>query len=462
MVNLSAEEKSRLRKLSQDESSNEIFLLRKEPDDDFEYLVNKDFENVSNNVRLATREEVTNLHLIHTLLGHSHEGHGEFHTFFDLSGHRKKKELPKSKIPIRYENVFLEDIIGALGLDVSEIKRRRDHQINLIKDWINKRLETMKSNGGGNITADDLRLYIYDSSEGKYIPLAGAHMFRHTTIENIGNVLRGFYLGTRLDNHEWREKVEEKYNIEMHKGTTESVNLNELKRNGLTIGDLSNGNYLKILKIENTDNPLEELHRLKIISKNEREKSNGDFRIGYVELSRGHGVSDDAAFLAVSLMYGTEAGLGFLLADAIDTFDKCTKWIYSGGQDEKMGNLLRTNLKQVGQDVPEDNEVLEFIYLSTIDTENKRTFPSCSQRRFWQLNDQEYYAVQSHIAFLKYIKNDAHYPPHTKIGFDNVNNGDFYASFLRKMINNIDKGIIDDKFGISQRQDLVKKFLKTD
>jgi len=255
-----------------------------------------------------------------------------------------------------------------------------------------------------------------------------------------------------MDSYEWRTKVEKKFDITMHKGTTIPVDVRTLKRNDLILDDFQDSEYKKKLPhlahLSN-DDMIQELVHMGIIPKKNIIYNGSEYQPAFLELSKGNGISDDAAFITASLVFGTEAGFGLLLADAIDTLDKYVPTIEISGQDELAGKSLKKKYEsRLGRKFPiSEEQIIEFIYLSAIRHEDCGCFPSCSQRRFWQMDEYSMTAVQSHMSFLNFMKSDSKYPTSTKIGFTRVMNDKFYTAYIRKLedVKN-NNGILTDKY----------------
>ena len=185
-------------------------------------------------------------------------------------------------------------------------------------------------------------------------------------------------------------------------------------------------------------------------------KSNGNWNNGYIELSKGIGISDDAAVITSALMRGDDCSRGVLLGDGIDTFDKYSTKIYRDGQDEIIGKNSRIIYeKEVDKNFPvSDEDIMTFIFISAIDENSRRSFPSCSQRRFWQRvrtdkGEKQFDAVKSHETFVNYLKDEsARYPVTQRIGFRGIKNTNFYEKYIEKLKLSIELEMIKDKYGI--------------
>jgi hypothetical protein len=418
-------------------------IIKYSIDNFFKITVKKDFESLQKNVKLATTPKVEKLHLLHSVYGHASAGHGEFH-----------EHIIGKKVPIQYKNITLDDIIKQIPKeDSSKIKRGRQELIDQIIDWVYERIETLKDPGRKALPEDFKLVKVYREKNipTKIEPLAGALMFEHAILKNFESVLMGFYLGSCMDGYEWREKVDKKYGINMHKGTSIPVDVHALKRYGLILDDFQYSEYRKKLPqlahLSHNDT-IKELTYMGIIPKKFNINNGNDYQPAFLELSKGNGISDDAAFITASLVFGIEAGFGLLLADAIDTLDKYVPTIEINGQDELAGKMMKKKYEsRLGKEFPvSDDQVLELIYLSAISSENYDSFPSCSQRRFWQMDENKMTAVQSHMSFLNFIKDDSRYPASAKIGFKQVMNNKFYSSYKKRLEDAKTKGINIDKY----------------
>lgn len=321
-----------------------------------------------------------------------------------------------------YPNTTIEDVIEALDLDVPTIQHERQRIIDSIADYFFEALRRLKDINSGISTEDQNGVMLVDHNKQ---PLGGIKFFEGTIITDPTNILIGAYLGSCLDSAEWRTRTEKEYNITMHKGISMAANINSM--NGHTLRGLARRESGSTLTIEQ----LIEQH---VVSLKHLEKYTDGYRSAFIEIQSGYGVSDDAAFITVALNFGLEAAFGFLLMDAIDTWDKSTPYIYLGGQDERIGVKIKENYEKIyglGSFPCTDDKVIDMIYLSSINKENKDAFPSCSQRRFVQY-DKGLYPVLSHVAFVNHLKHGTPLPPSIKIAFQQVMTRDFYSAFSQR------------------------------
>ena len=439
------------------DASNSKPIIKYVIDDFFDKTVKNDFEKLTSKVSLATTPRIEQLHLMHSIYGHACEGHGEF---YEMSG--------SQRIPVQYKNITLEDVIEKIPKqNIERVKRDRQESINNISEWLYDRIETLRDPGRMPLPEDIRMIKIFDDTNGKdknskkrIEPLAGALMFEYAILKNFESVLIGFYLGSCMDSYEWREKVDAKFGITMHKGTSVPVDIFALRRNDLTLDDLQNSEYVKklpYLSDLDSEERIETLIANGIIPKKNSVANDKHYTSAFLELSKGYGISDDAAFITASLLFGIEAGFGLLLADAIDTLDKCTPKIMFGGQDESIGKVMKKKYEsRLNKEFPvSEDQILTMIYLAAIDKENRTNFPSCSQRRFWQKDEHDLTAVQSHMSFLNFLKGDSKYPPQTKVGFSKILNSQFYTAYVKKLEEAISKGIIFDKYNLLDKKHML-------
>jgi len=327
---------------------------------------------------------------------------------------------------IRYPNTSIEDIITTLGEKVNRVHHERQKIIDDISKYIDSVLENLPDIREGNTLNKHTQLI---NKKGE--PLGGIRFFDKygpPHITNPVNFLIGAYIGGCLDNAEWRTKTEERFGISMHKGVCCAVNLEAAQEKGYTLNSLAS--------LGGKGVSLGDLSKRGIISTNPSEKYSDGFVSGFIELQKGAGVSDDAALISVGLQYGLEAAYGFLLMDAIDTWDKATPYITFGGQDERIGSRIKKDYESLfgANSFPcSDDEVTNIIYLSAIDSSNQGYFPSCSQRRFVEVNKQTgLCAIQSHVAFINIVKQGGYFPPTMKLAFKQVPSDMFYKAFREK------------------------------
>ncbi|MGV8087028.1 MAG: hypothetical protein ACP5N1_05330 [Candidatus Woesearchaeota archaeon] len=437
-------------------SNNDVnSVIRYSIDDFFIRKVKIDYELLKRKVHLATTPRVEELHLMHSVYGHACEGHGEF---YDI--------INKKKVSVKYKDITFDDVIKQLpNQNIERVKRDRQEQIDRTSEWLYNRVDTLK-NPGRSPLPEDIRLIKIidiDTKIKKIEPLAGALMFEHAILKNFESVLIGFYLGSCMDSYEWREKVDAKFGGVMHKGTSVPVDISELRKNNLTLDDLQNSNYLNILPQLNglsSEKKINALIHMGVIPKKQIVVNNGKYVPAFLELSKGCGISDDAATITTSLQFGIEGGFGVLLADGDDTFDKYTPNIFFGGQDEIIGKKLKNKYEStLNKEFPvSDEQILTMIYLATIDEDNHGNFPSCSQRRFWQKDSYGMTAVQSHMSFLNFLKSDSKYPPRSMLGFSKIWNNDFYSAYVKKLEEAVKNEIIPDTYAIRDKRHALNNY----
>ncbi len=384
------------------------------PDVFFKEAVKDTFHYLCKTVELASTQK--ELLLMQSLQGRAIYGAWKPETSSSLDG------------SYSYPNASIEDIIRALDLHLGKVLYERQEIINDISKYFNLCLDKLKYVDNDKKPHKHCLKLVNERRE----PLGGIKIFEGTLISNPLHVLVGAYIGGCLDSAEWRKKAEKKYGIPLHRGISRAVNLSRLKKSDYTLEDLAN--------LDNSnDIDLKSLVHKKIISNRDFVKSSNGYVSAYIELAKGYGVSDDAALLSVGLLFGVEAAFGFLLVDAIDTWDKATPKIYKDGQDEKIGQDIKKRYEEThgkGSFPCTDRDVLNVIYLSSIDEECKNSFPSCSQRRFVEVDQNTgLYPVESHVIWLRSVKEGGFLPPNMKIAFQRISTEKFYNKFKERYNN---------------------------
>ncbi len=385
-------------------------ILQPEPDYFFKKAVNSTYDFLMSNVNVASTKK--DLLLMQSVQGRA------------IQGYWDSKFMEKKDLIYYYPNTTLEDIFIALDKEPIEIQKERQVIINDIKKYINCIFEYLKDKSNGSSNPKNHCITLYNQN---YEPLGGIEFFKGTLISNPLNILMGAYLGGCMDSDEWREKTEKEFDIKMHKGITRAVHIENLKKTGMTLEDLS--------KLE-SQKTIEELIKKRVISEKDNESYENGYSCGYIQTNSGYGISDDAAFIGVALNHGIEAAYGLLLLDAIDTWDKSTPKICKGGQDEKIGIAIKDRYEGIfgrGRFPISDDEVKNMIYLAAKDDRNFEYYPSCSQRRFVQVDNHiGLHAIQSHVAFVRHIREGTNIPPKIKIAFKQVPTDKFYSAFKEK------------------------------
>ncbi len=384
-----------------------------EPDSFFREAVNVTYNYLLDTLNLASTKK--ELLLMQSMQGRAMNGAWD---------PRFQEELTEN---YRYPNTTIEDVIEAIGYGVSRAHKERQEIIDRIEDCLINSSLTYLRNRKSGVAAGIHHAYTLLDRQGE--PLGGIKFLLGTVVDEPTNPLVGAVMSGCLDAEYWRGRTEEKFGIKMHKGVSRAVHMPTLKSYGLTLTDLASQDAENFLS-------LEELENRGIISRRKEEEYANGYRSGFIQLQRGYGVSDDAAFLAVALIFGIEAAFGFLLIDAVDTWDKSTAIIRKNGQDEAMGQRTPAKYERIfgrGSFPCTDDDIMNVIYLASIDKDNRDSFPSCSQRRFVQVDENTgLYPIQSHVGWVRHVKEGVRPPPTMKIAFDQIPTHKFYHAFKER------------------------------
>lgn len=356
--------------------------------------IQKDYELLLRNNVLVARQEISNLLLMQSILGHAQNAHSVF-----------KKRLP---------DITMDDIVEALDYKVKElwhnenivdarefIKNKRQQIIDAIYEWVDLAIQQKQPKA------------LVDKS-GR--ALAGLDGLDKELIEvnNVDTLLIGILLGSKMDNYEWRTKVRDRYGIELGGGACYAVNLDVVRRKGLTLE--------KLATMEWNEHEIERFKKDNLIVGNGKKKikSSDSIKCAYIRRKKGRGVSDDCAILIAGMLYGYDAALGVFLADAIDTWDKYTPYIIGNGQDEMLGDFIEKHGIMV-----DEQKIIEFIYLAAIPQGKK--LPDSSQRYLLQRTKTRkgrlrISAIESHLRFLRGERVER-----IKIGWFEESNRELYA-----------------------------------
>jgi hypothetical protein len=428
-------------------------------------------------IRMATTNRQKQHLLIQTIQGHAMNGDVGFGNTEEAVEYRRRF-LQRERVSKRartallennkfiYPNASISDIYEGIiqhdpgfAEDLDEVKAERYKLIKDVRDWVYE----MSTGKIKKFNPSKLQ-----NEKGE--PLVGIEIFNHTKIKDPRSVLIGLYLAAYLDSDQAREQTQDyirsRYNGEfqdfnIHRGICTAANVEMLDKYELTISTLSR------LPRYGDRFSYEELIEKGIIfdfdSQKDSVRKNGvpnehPYTPAFVELNRGFGVSDDAAFLYISLMYGIEAGFGFIIGDAIDTIDKCLDSIKERGEDELIGRHIKKLYSRRGKNMNLDlgishQDVINTIFAAAVDPENPGKWPSSSQRRFLEVQTFDY-PLLSHIGLIRHIKEDFPYPERIKLAFRGVPSDKFYDHFRKRVGRMIDMDMIDG--------DQIKKFPNAD
>ena len=382
-----------------------------ECDDFFVRAVKKTYDYLLNTVKLASTKK--ELLLMQSMQGRAMQG---------AWAPAFKKSLTRI---YSYPNTTIENVFAALDKSTSKTQKERQRVINDIGRYIDNAFDNLEDHQNGKSNPKNHCIKLVN---GLRDPLGGIKFFENTLISNPENVLLGAYIGGCVDSAAWRTKAEEKYGLKMHKGVSVAVNREAALKRGFTI--------TKLADLGRNSVTLEGLIKEKVVSSAAYEKFSHGFVNAYIELQKGFGVSDDAAFISTALLFGIEAAYGFLLMDAIDTWDKSTPEIFKHGQDEIMGQSILPQYERIfgkGSFPCTEKDVLNIIYLSAINDESRKNYPSCSQRRFVQIDNKTgLHPIESHVVWIRSVKEGGLVPPPMKIAFKEVLNTTFYDTFKKR------------------------------
>ena len=364
---------------------------------DFVLLAQQDYQDFSGRVELDCSDFAKKHLCIQSIQGHAQAGHCSFH--------RKA-----------FSNTTIENVVEAVGEDgLEDFKRERQTEIDRVFDWVKRATRGEK-----------LKKFMLD---GK--PLFGINIFNELEIENMDDVLKGISLGSVMDNFRWRQKVFERYRHQMGGGECLAVNVERLKSLNLGLRDLS--------ELENEKWLVRWLEEERVISGDFVTKSDSGFSCGYVRYKSGFGISDDASVINAGVLYSRDAALGLFLADGTDTWDKCSSIILKGGQDEYLGKIV----KDAGKIKLSEEDIVDFIYLSSISPLRPSGYPDSSQRYFLQINPKTgMSAIRIHLRFiehtLKFIdtlpRDRKLNVPKQPLGFGRVPSTKFYANTMKPLL----------------------------
>ncbi|MBR9692051.1 hypothetical protein GOV06_04665 [Candidatus Woesearchaeota archaeon] len=432
---------------------NHETVIHKSIDDLFFDMIPKDYERFIKEVKLATTPRQNELLAAQSCHGHAMNGDKEF-AVLDTGG----------MIHHKYLNSTISDVYEAIirafpkyAPDLRSVKKERHLLIKELKQWIHESTDNLIKNKEYKKYSPRRLL----DSHGE--PLMGIELFRHTSIGDPRSVLTGIYLGSYMDSEYWREQTEDYFknihgiDLNMHRGLCTAGHLDHIVESGMTLSDLTH-------LAEDTRHPernqkkytLESLKEKYLIIDFEKvssdEKKRGvenkkPYVQVYVELNKGYGSSDDAAFNFTSLMYGMEAGFGLILIDAVDTADKCSLFIREKGEDELLGDFIAKQLGGKGGVESHlgitDQDILNLIFAAAIDSEHPNVWPSCSQRRFLEYSPTGNYALLNHMDNIKHICENGPFPEDIRLSIKQIPSNKFYNAFGERITEMLEDELID-------------------
>ena len=339
---------------------------------------------------LCTTPEISDLIYIQSIEGHAHEGHSVFRGQ-------------------RYVNTTIDDIVRAIGWDPNEVLQERQELIDQISHWAALAIKG---------EAPD-RLVTPDGT-----PLLGVECFLDQPV-NPAEVIKGLYLGGRMDELEARHLSEERYGLTIGGGKLYAVNVRVMEELGL--------DGQRLAKTANGDK-IEEYQAKGMIVEEVELYQNPEVQYMYIRHRLGSGVSDDACIVGAGLLLGRSisAALGAFLADATDTLEKYAYCVYPLDQD---GELSLQVSATVTADGVNDDLLTQFIYLAAAAKSRPGEVPDSSLRHMIEYDRySDQFTLESHLHFLTgkpYHEMD--------LGFDRIPNTAFYR-YIEQKLATIDSG----------------------
>ncbi|MCX6710740.1 MAG: hypothetical protein NTZ02_01475, partial [Candidatus Woesearchaeota archaeon] len=278
----------------------------------FSRIAVADYDECLKEIELLTDDEIKRLLLMQTVEGHSRKGHGRF------SGHGRNRKISL------YLNSGMEDIVEALekkgryGITRDSVKERRKKIIDEIYRWAEDacKFEVEKK----FFSRIPERLRHLTNEEGQ--PLMRVPFLEEYEVKNPATVLKGIFLGSRMDNIGYRKMTMERYmdtDFEISIGGGECVAVDLQKIRETNIMDVID-DYVRFaaepgskLSVDFLSANALEKYIPKMIEKGiilqEDAESSWTIRNGYVRHKVGKGVSDDLAVIIAGHKYGIDAAM---------------------------------------------------------------------------------------------------------------------------------------------------------
>ena len=180
-------------------------------------------------------------------------------------------------------------------------------------------------------------------------------------------VLKGLYIWSAINRQEVIEKAEEKYKTDIGFGSHYLVDMQQLAKNGINADDLEHFNHDDMVKFYRDIN---------LITNQEKvwKEPEGKIKFLFIRHSLGAGISPDLAIMLAGALYGRDAALGIVLAQALDTLSK-----YVHQYNDYMDDIHRDIKRKFTElDISED-EILSFLDLVVLpDDKNRDVVPQSS------------------------------------------------------------------------------------
>lgn len=419
------------------------FIVRKDPDKDFVKFAQNSYKHLLYNISLDLPRDLEHRLLIQSIPGHSQAGHVGF-----------AEEHSDVIYRYIYENSSMHDVVKALDLNPEEILLQTQKEIGDFSDWLEDSIYALKQ---ARDNPSKKRIMPSPRAQKDLIGMATSKKTRGVmSAKELKQYLAGVYLGGCMDSSSWRREVQKVHDTnQMHTGTVMPINLEKLSEQNLTLAHLQSGEYRSRLGLQ--DNKKDVYYLNTLVERGVVKLPNGidtyvltddSVRSEYIEFTRGSGTSDDAAMITAGLLFGKHAFFGVEAIDRIDTLEKYSQRIILGGADEQLAQALKSEYEAILDEpfMVSDSDVHALIYSAT-KNENDMKKVSSSQRYFWQIRNKGFTApkiLESHLQYLDYICGKSNFPQQQDIGFERMNNHQFYASIQKSLRNARNKGLLSD------------------
>jgi hypothetical protein len=289
--------------------------------------------------------------------GHAHEGHGKFQ--------RK-----------RFVNTTTLDVIQALHSKRLTVGKKEAFAVDSFQRRTQRWIDSIVT------TLDDF----FDNPHAYVEPVvltkkAQVNFSRLGWMVNqpvqMLELIRGFYFASKMDNYGMRSQVQQKYHCVMGGGECVGAHMHTLAQYSATLSSFATMDYpreLHPLSRLKPDKRMDVLRELNIIVEHDMNQALAEKKVSwnllkehaidttqpihcdiqtiYVRSQVGPGVSDDIALVLASQLPsiasngqqqphdGSSRFIGAVFADLIDTLEKDSHLVFSGGQDDIIGTYF--------------------------------------------------------------------------------------------------------------------------
>lgn len=364
-----------------------------------------------------------------SVAGHASQGHAKFNgkKFPDTSALDVLNAVVKNKNST-------EKTRRNVSANIDAAKKLLEHLLTTVLDMPDPKKSKLY-----NEKLDGFEVMNLDT--GKTLFGMNAFSPKNFVIYNPLTFLQGAYIASQMDSSKARKEtckhfkkiiLDKNTDLKIGTGTCHVANLSRLRNRGIKLSQFANGEveFSDIEKLIRNDVIL---RKKKLFSHKADQYNPHHFNL-YVREDQGLGCCDDATLLTIGRIflnqgpqYALDAFNGAAVIDTIDTIDKMSAMLVTGGADEYIGSYINNKFKnRTGSDLVDKETIYTAIYGGAKKNLASATFSS-SIRRFHELQNinKAGHLMTPFESHKKYLITGEK-TPNLKLGFEKYDSMQFY------------------------------------